>query len=366
MYRAAGLVIVVLLSWVYPALADELVVQWTGEEAESFEYLTDHAHFTVFYSPEGWPDVLCSEVQFFARRFGDTENVFGTVVVYGPPEDTGVFRGGSRENRLSVLARNQFMLADVPEDGGWITVGVAPFAVGSEFAVAVYTYSSEDRGVKLGLAPTTGEESQSGTFRMTKVKTPDEITTTDHYTWRGGSMDWMIRARVGSTVSPDDVVDASAIEGPGYAYLDDGSAEGFYTSQKNGPLVRFSNDGGRVVDEVYVHAHLVGDWFETDRAASVYLLDRDLRILQRKRLKYSDYATEPSWGLVNFDSIAVTADFFVLVEPISRPDVQMMIGCDESGENLGSQWGTAGSVLAWGSEAPEESANWMVRVHYEQ
>lgn len=93
MYRAAGLVIVVLLSWVYPALADELVVQWTGEEAESFEYLTDHAHFTVFYSPEGWPDVLCSEVQFFARRFGDTENVFGTVVVYGPPEDTGVFRG---------------------------------------------------------------------------------------------------------------------------------------------------------------------------------------------------------------------------------------------------------------------------------
>ena len=265
-----------------------------------------------------------------------------------------------------MLARNQFMLADIPEDGGWITVGVAPVALGSEFAVAIYTYSSEERGVMLGLAPTTGEGSQSGTFRMTKVKTPDEITTTDHYTWRGGTMDWMIRARVSSTVSPADEVDTSAIEGPGYAYFDDGSAEGFYSSQKNGPLVRFSNDGGRVVDEVYVHAHLVGDWFETDRAASVYLLDRDMRILQRKRLKYSEYATEPSWGLVTFDSIAVTADFYVLVEPVSRPDVQMLIGCDESGENHSSLWGTAGSLLAWGTEAPEESANWMVRVHYGQ
>lgn len=366
MHRAAALVVVVLLGWACPALADELVLQWTGDEAASFDYLADYAHFTYFESPEDWDDVLCSEVQFFCRRFGDTGNVFGTVVVYGPPEDKVEFRGGSRESRLVVLARNQFKLADVSEEGEWTTVPVDPISVGGELAVVVYTYSNEERGVELGLAPTSGEESHSARFHMTHVTTSDETTLTDHYRWRADMSEWMIRVRVSSTVAPATPVDPGELEGPEFGYMDDGVAEEFYTSQKFGPMVRFSNDAGQTVDRVYVHAHLTGDWFETEREASVYLLDSDLRILQRKRLKYSSYATEPAWGLVSFDSIAVTAEFYVLVEPVSRTDVQMLIGCDESGENMGSQWGTAGSILAWSTEAPEESANWMIRVHYAQ
>jgi hypothetical protein len=53
------------------------------------------------------------------------------------------------------------------------------------------------------------------------------------------------------------------------------------------------------------------------------------------------------------------------VEPVSRPAVKMYIGADTSGVNEGSLWGTAGTILAWDSEAPEESTNWMIRVRFE-
>jgi hypothetical protein len=174
----------------------------------------------------------------------------------------------------------------------------------------------------------------------------------------------MIRALISPTIAPPETVTAEELSGANIAAHDDGTAEGFFTSQRYGPLVRLTAAPGSHVNRVYVLAYLEGDWFETEREASVYLMDDELRILQRKKLAYGKYATEPAWNYVDFDDIPVTTEFYVLVEPVSRPAVKMHIGADTSSENQGSLWGTAGTILAWDSEAPEESTNWMIRVRF--
>jgi hypothetical protein len=201
---------------------------------------------------------------------------------------------------------------------------------------------------------------------MTKVRKKQEddsvvVETTDHVNWFTDKREWMIRALVSPTIAPPEQVSAEELSGSNILAHDDGEAEGFYTSQRYGPIVKFQAPAGAKVDRVYIMARLEGDWFESDRQASVYLMDGDLRILQRKTLAYSKYATEPAWSYVDFDSIPVTEEFYILVETVSRPEVEMFIGADTSGQNQGSLWGTAGTILAWDSEAPEESTNWMIR-----
>lgn len=359
-----------ICAWVAPAFAEEMYLQWDDGVADSYSFTPDRAHFIYFQTPEDWTDSLCSSVRFYGRSFGDVSGIFGTVVVYAPPEDRDTILGSSDEHRMQVLARNQFRLSDVPEDGGWLDVSVDPVKVDGEFGIAIYTFSTEENGVEIGLSAPTAVETHSGDFWMTKVRIDKEvgtdvIRTSDFIELRHDTCEWMIRAFVSPTVAPPEQIELTELDGSNIGSHDDGEADSFHTSQRYGPIVRFDAAEGARVNGVYVMAYLEGDWFETDREASVYLMDDALRILQRKKLAYNKYATEPAWGLVEFDDIAVTGVFYILVEPVSRPAVKMYIGCDTSGENQGSLWGTAGTILAWDSEAPEESANWMIRVRFD-
>jgi len=371
MRLAVALVILAgIYAWLPPAFAEEQFLQWDDDVADSFSHEADRAYLVYFQTLEGWSSSLCSAVKFYGRRYGDVSGVYGTVVVYAPPEDMTTLRNSPDEERLQVLARRQFELTDVPTDGGWVEVGVDPVKVEGEFGVVVYTYSTDDHGVELGLSAPTGQESHSGSFYMTKIRVTEadgmeEVQTTDHRIWRTDQREWMIRALISPTIAPPETVTPEEMTGPKIGAHDDGDAEGYYTSQQYGPLVRFAAAPGSRVNRVYVMAYLEGDWFETDREASVYLMDDELRILQRKKLAYSKYATAPAWNYVDFDDIPVTDEFYVLVEPVGRPAVKMYIGADTSGDNHGSLWGTAGTILAWDSEAPEESTNWMIRVRYQ-
>jgi hypothetical protein len=359
-----------IIAWQLPAFAIEQYLQWDNDVADSFSHEADRAYITYFETPEDWTSSLCSAVKFYGRRYGDVSGIYGTVVVYAPPEDMSTIYEAPEEERLQVLARKQFELTNIPADGGWLEVSVDPVKVDGEFAVVIYTYCTDDHGVELGLSAPTGHDSHSGDFYMTKVRVKEEdgmeeVQTTDHRIWRTDQREWMIRALISPTVAPPETVTPVELSGPNIAFHDDGTAEGYYTSQQYGPLVEFTAKPGNRVNRIYVMAYLEGDWFETDREASIYLMDDELRILQRKKLAYAKYATEPAWNYADFDDIPVTEQFYVLVEPVSRPAVKMFIGADTSGVNEGSLWGTAGTILAWDSEAPEESTNWMIRVRFQ-
>jgi hypothetical protein len=119
------------------------------------------------------------------------------------------------------------------------------------------------------------------------------------------------------------------------------------------------------VKRVYAYCKLDGNWFNVQRQAGMWLMDSRWGVMNHQQIEYGQYTNVPSWGSTDFPGIEVSGDFYVLFEPMSRPETSILLGYDSSGENRGSLYGTPGSVMSWGSDAPEESANWMLRVEYE-
>ena len=360
---AAAMIIVGLLAWAAPVAAEELVLNY-GDTAVEFGDAADRAYWIDFDSPVDWVDTVCNRIRFYGQGYGDNSKTLGAVVLYGPAEDqTELFQ--DKEGRLQILTRKVFDLADVPAEGGWVEISFDPVKLPGEFAVVIYTYNSEDRGVKIGLTdPTPGAAGDSGTFVIERLLKDGTTETTDYCYARNDDRHWLIQAIVADTLPPVEEIATADISGSGYAYFDDGEVDGYITSQRHGPMVKFNVNGIETVDRIYVYGQLDGAWFETEKLATAYLLDSDNRIIAREVLRYDRFVNEPCWAAVDFKDIKVSGDFYVLVEPLAKLDVQLMIGYDDSGENIGSLWGTAGSIGSWDTTAPEEVTNWMIRVHY--
>ena len=72
------------------------------------------------------------------------------------------------------------------------------------------------------------------------------------------------------------------------------------------------------------------------------------------------------WGRegIELPDIVLPRTFYVVVEPVSRPQTQLLIGYDTSSANKASYFGSAGALHKWSIAAPEENTNWMIRVEY--
>lgn len=350
------LVIIAICLAALPAYAQEGHVENTDMPADEFIYLPGEAHLAVFSIPDGWTQAFIQSASFFAERYGDTTDIYGTVVIYGPPEGEWSITGDSEE-KLSVLARKLFPLGDIGTQPGWYEVMFDPVELPSEFAIAVFTFSNDERGVSLGLTGRASNMSNSTQISLGKMS-PANIDMRDD-----GS-EWMINAELEPTLRPEGITVSAELAGPHFAMADDGAAEGFLSFQHNGPLVQFTGDKGRTIEKVWVYAQLAGDWFETDKYATVYLMRDDFRLIGRRELSYSGYTNSGSWRSVEFDGVESTEIYYVLIQPNATTRVELQVGYDSSGENLGSYFGTTGGILQWNVEAPEASTNWMVRVQY--
>jgi len=363
---AVAMIIVGLLAWAAPAAADEVILHYGDNPPTEYGNPGEYAFWIDYTTPDEWIDTVCSEVRFFARGYGDNSKTLGSLVLYGPAEDeTTLFE--TEEGRHQILTRKVFDLKDVPADGGWMTIGFDPVKLPAEFAVVIYSYSTEDRGIEIGLTePNTDAKGKSGYFYIEKVRNVEarETTTGDRALFFDNDHHWMIQAVTANTLPPVEAISVADISGAGYVYYDDGEADGFITSQRHGPMVKFDAGGTRTVDRVYVYGQLDGAWFQTEKLATAYLLDEDYRIISREVLRYDRFVNEPCWGAIDYKDVRVTGEYYVLIEPLAKLDVELMLGFDSSGENIGSLWGTAGAIGSWDTTAPEELTNWMIRVHY--
>ena len=337
--------------------ASDGMVESSDLAAADFEYLHDEAHLTIFESPADWDQAFFDYVEFFGERYGDTADIYGTVVLYGPPEGEGTIQGISEE-KLTVLGRKLFPLSELSETPGWYRVTFEPMEAPGEFAVAVFTFSTEDAGVKLGLTARTLGKSNSAQVSLSHMVSKDIETRED-------GREWLIHAQLQPKLQPQGNTTAAGLDGPKFASYDDGSAEGFTTVQRNGPMVKFNAGNGRKVKRVHVFANCGGDWFKTERFATVYLMGADFKLKGRSELPYASYTNEGSWNSAAFNNVGVSGEFYVLVEPKSDPGVQLNIGYDTSGSNQASMFGEPGGVLVWDIKAPEDTTNWMIRVEYE-
>lgn len=375
MRLAAAVIIVGLLIWAAPVCAEDAVLHYGETLPTEFDSAGDLAYWTDFKTPEEWTDVICSQVRFYGKSYGDNSKVLGSLVIFGPPEGCTELYGVDGDVQAAdndadgeihkILARRMFDLKDVPSEGGWITLDFDPVKLPGEIAVVIYTYNTDDRGVEIGLSEADYDRrGKSGMFVSKKIKKPEKMTWSHSTDYRQDGRHWAIQVVATNTLFPADMIDTADISGTDFSFHDDGIADGFITSQKHGPMVTYDAGSGKMIDGVYVYGQLVGDWFECDKLAIAYLLDKDFRIVSREVLRYDQFVNEPAWGVANFHDVSVSGRYYVLIEPLAKLQTQLEIGYDTSSENNGSLWGTPGSIGTWNTAAPEEMTNWMIRAHY--
>jgi hypothetical protein len=357
MLTRVSLFIVLWLAALPVFAASDGLLESSKQTTADFEYLHDEAHLTIFQVPEDWDQAFFDYVEIYAERFGKAEGVSGTIVLYGPPAGQATITGDS-DQKLTVLSRKLFPLTDLAETAGWYRITFDPLEAPKEFAVAVFTFSTEDGGAKLGLTPRTPGRSHSTQVSLSQMQSKN-------IKLRNDGREWLIRAQVQPKLKPQGATTAEGLSGPNFASHDDGTVDGYTTVQEHGPIVKFNAGKGRKVKKVHVFAKVSGDWFETTRFAGVYIMGTDLKLKVRGELKYAAYTNEGSWSSVSFSNVKVSNDFYILLEPKSDPGVQFNIGFDTSSANQGSLYGTQGGPLKWDIKAPEDTTNWMIRVEYE-
>jgi hypothetical protein len=356
---AVGIIIAALAS--LPALAAEQVLSYGSGVADSFEKLSTEAHYISFATPEGWLDTFPSEIQIYGRRYGDVSNVKGNIVLWGlAPKPAPGIKPDPDAPPLVIVGRQQFDLAAAPEQAGWFTVALEPVKLPNVFIATIYTFSTDARGLEIGLSAKNRERGHSAALKpeeaAAKGKGPQ---------MRRDGREWLVRIKVRNQLSAASVLTSADLSGENFAANDDGTVEGFDTDQKYGMMVRFHTDSPRKVKAVYAYCKLAGNWFNVTRQAGVWLMNDRWGILNHQLMEYGQYTNVESWGSVDFPGIEVSGDYYILIEPMSRPEAELLIGYDSSSENKGSLYGTAGAVMTWGSDAPEEASNWMIRVEYE-
>ena len=379
MQRLAFTVLALTLVLTIIARADERIMQWDNGQADSFAHETTKGHYIHFTSPTDWEISFPVSVMFYGKRYGDVGERVGTIVIWGPQSSKTSKIEDSPES-LVIYTRKQFPLKDVPTEPGWVTVQLDSVQLPKEFGVAIFTNSTEEAGVDIGLTAKSGMRSHSASTRPDAVSTeeikedakkrpepygrPKPKPSKSAIQLRSDGSEWLIRIKVRPTLEEMAMETSAELSGPGFAVYDDGTADGYVSVQKYGPMLHVRGVGRHKVDRVYLYAQAKGDWFNTDRAAGVYLLDSKFAIIYRAALPYNRYTNIPGWSYVSMNGIEVPGEYYVLIEPMSRPGIELLIGYDASGANQASEFGTVGARLGWGTDAPEEKTNWMIRVRY--
>ena len=352
------------------ALADERVLQWDNGVADIFIHQESNSHMVLFDAPKEWATTFPVEAMFYGKRYGDVGNITGVVVIWGPQtEETAKL--ANRPDNLVIYSRQPFKLSSVPEQPGWFTVPLQTLELPPHFAVSVFTYSTAERGVELGLTGETSAKSHSTSIKpeavnadMLKKLIEKGKDVPGTIKLRDDGREWMLRIKVRPTLLQEEAFTSEQLTGEDFVGFDDGSVDGWLSVQKFGPMLHVSNSGKRSIDRIYVYAKAEGDWFNNDRAATVYILDARYNIVTRAQMPYTRFTDVPSWGYVSLSKAKIPEEYYVLVTPNCRPKLGLLIGYDTSGTNKASLFGTPGANLHWNVDAPFEKTNWMIRVKY--
>ena len=352
----------ILLLSVQVAVAQEETFGFVDVPADMYEHINVNAHSVWFPDTSGAEHRFTKSISFYGNRFGEVGDLLGSVVIFGPQSD--------KTRKLEELPDSQvvysstlFPLCEVPETPGWYEIPIDLIELPRDgFRVAIYTRSSDERGIRIGLAPSADGSTHSSEFRIL-TKDEFEKDSTAGVQRRNDGREWLIHALVRYDSGLDSSIQSADISGSSFSYHDDGSVDGWGDFPENGGLVRFDNDRKRHVDAVYVYARLEGDWFGTDRSCTVVIMNDRYNIVKRVSIPFESFNENGGWARVELPETEVPKSFYVLVQPRSARNLKFLLGADLSG-NKGSSIGTIGAPLEWTDVNPQSDTNWMVRVHY--
>jgi len=317
----------------------ERVLSYDTGVATGFKQLYAEAARVDFAPVKEWEVTYLTAASVYARRYGSGADPAKSYLNVAVTDAEG-----------KVLAQKLVPYSKVSVEADWLLVELPAVKITEATSVVVYPYARQDFGVELGY---TGESKRQRSLQGNPSAGFQPVAE---------KFDWMIRAVVRNKLEPLVFIDASEISGINYLYHDDGTAEGFFTFQRGGALVGFKNMGYKTLDDVFLYGRVEGDWFASKPTFRVFLLDHDLRVISSVQRDYTILTEIPHWTNVDFPDQALPGDFYILVEPVSRPEYSLLLGFDTSGGKNPNYYGTVGSFLEWPLPVLRENVNWMVRV----
>jgi hypothetical protein len=333
------LAVLMLVSAVADDSYQERVLSWDTGTATAYSQLFAEAAQVEFSPIKEWDSTYINAVSVYGRRYGtgsDPAKSYANVAV--------------TDKDGKVLAQKLVPYSKFPVEPGWVQVELPTLRVTEVFRVVIYPYARPDFGVEIGYTEKTKSFHSFQGNPSTGFKQVE------------GKFDWMLRVNVRNKLEPLVFIDASQISGINYLHYDDGSCEGFYTFQRGGAIVGFKNKGFKKLNDVFIYGHVEGDWFSGKPTFRVFLLDHDLRMITSVQRDYSVFTELPHWTNVDFPDVDLPGDFYILIDPASRPEASLNIGFDTSGGKFPNYYGTVGAIYKWPLPVLQDNVNWMIRV----
>ncbi len=339
---ALACLIASLLALASPVRADEYqerVLSYDSGEVTDFERLYVEAAKVDFAGVKDWDATYLMGVSIFGRRYGGGSDPAKSYTNVAITDAEG-----------KVLAQKLIPYSQYASEEGWVYVELPSVKIDEPISVVVYPYAREEFGVEIGYTE------KSRFFRSYQGNPSSGFTPVE------GKFDWMIRITVRNKLEPLVFIDATEISGINYLHYDDGTADGFFTFQRGGAMVGFKNQGYKTLEDVFVYGRVEGDWFTGKPTFRVFLLDHDLRVITSAQCEYSILTEIPHWSNVDFPDTDLPGDFYILLEPVSRPEASLYLGFDTSGGGYPNYYGTVGAFWDWPLSVLQEKTNWMIRV----
>ncbi len=332
-------VLTLLSSAVAEDTFQERALRHDSGTATAYSQLYAEAARVDFQPVKAWDATYITGVSVYARRYGGGSDPAKSYTNVAVTDKDG-----------KVLAQKLVPYSNFGLDAGWVTVDLPTLKVSGLFSVVVYPYARADFGVEIGYTE------KSTTFHSFQGNPSAGFKLVE------GKFDWMIRAHVRNKLEPLVFIDADEISGINYLHYDDGTCDGYYTFQRGGAIVGFKSQGYKTLDDVFIYGKVEGDWFAGKPTFRVFLLDRDLRVITSVRRDYTILTELPHWANIDFPNTDLPGDFYILVEPVSRPAASLFLGFDTEGGKHPNFYGTVGAFLDWPLPVYQDKVNWMIRV----
>jgi hypothetical protein len=317
----------------------ERVLSFDAGTADAYSQLYSEAARVDFQPVKAWAATYVTGVSIYARRYGsgsDPSKSYANVAI--------------TDKEGKVLAQKLVPYSKFPTDAAWVKVELPTLKVTDVFCAIIFPYARADFGIEIG------HSEKSKAFRSFQGN------PSAGYKLVEGKFDWMIRVSVRNKLEPLVYIDANQISGINYLHYDDGSPDGFFTFQRGGALVGFKNQGFKKLNDVFLYGRVEGDWFSGKPTFRVFLLDRDLRMITSVQRDYAILTELPHWTNVDFPDADLPGDFYILVEPVSRPEALLYLGYDTSDGKHPNYYGTVGTFFDWPLPEAKDEVNWMIRV----
>ena len=325
-----------LSAWAFAAQAIEL--KYDGGEADDFTFrLTDG--YLVRFNPPEFVEPVITEVSFYGHRFG--------LINMAKPPDGYVAILDKEFNKLS---GRSVSFAEISDKPAWNHIKIDDRVVKDAFWVYLVFPSAPASGIMMGMD-----------MEPSKLRSRTGNHSTGFKAIADGKYNWMVRVEISDGLAKQPGLSSADLTGPHFIKKDGGAAEGFLTLFKNGVTVEFNLGSPAVIDRIFVYGKLTGDWQNTDREFTVYLLDADLRIQMTRNYPFRLFTSSPQWLGIDVPDTRLAGKCFVIVEPNSRDEASLEIGYDCMA-NLGSSVTANGQPAEWPFSVAKSGFNWMIRM----